>query len=478
MPGSEFAKKNMIGDMIMRHVMPGRRNNGASSKKKHKPCSTTTTTTIAEKPEIPYSESPSTPVVPGNSEEERTSSIMDIYSTAVPVQTTSGQTLVTVASSSDYRKYPEYDPYSVTPSTPNISEKRIQPVSTANDEKDLTSKPNEMLDVRIALQQPTMADDSAGNVAEMVVVKTVEKSPDGVKTATDVKPNDTINFKENPVSISSDTKTVVTPLKNEMTVQTDLRMNTKIGDKSKEISAAEKTEKPQKSANNIAATKITTIEPPRAEKKPTEKISSKTAIKPTVVESTDAATNTKKINGPVEMVAMKTMETPSFAEALKASRKPTDNTNSSIKTATAVKGTDIISSIDSSKKPTETVVSKTAENASSSAGSKGSTANKSEMPTSTKEMDIQDDKNKPNETPIDSRSTSKVTEMVAVKTMENLTTVKNVISVKEMIKPTQTPKTTHSLNSSIAMMRKVGDRKPLPSITLEVTPPEITLIKQ
>jgi hypothetical protein len=77
----------------------------------------------------------------------------------------------------------------------------------------------------------------------------------------------------------------------------------------------------------------------------------------------------------------------------------------------------------------------------------------------------------PDET-IVSRSAPKLTEMVAVKTMENpatVSTMKSVIAVKTVIKP-GTPNTTVLSNGS-SVMRKVGDRKPLPSVSLDVAPP-------
>jgi len=49
--------------------------------------------------------------------------------------------------------------------------------------------------------------------------------------------------------------------------------------------------------------------------------------------------------------------------------------------------------------------------------------------------------------------------------------VKSVISVKTVIKP-GIQKSTLSSNSS-TIMRKVGDRKPLPTITLEVATPKV-----
>lgn len=475
MPGSGFAKKNVIGDMIMRHVMPGHiRNNGAVSKKKNKKPTTDCSTTTTEKPEVPYSESSplNLPALPGNYEEELISSTSDLESSdTVPVLTTPGQTLELSAPAVDNRKYPEYDPYSVTPSTPNFAEKTFQSAAAAGNEKDVAS--NEKFDVRIAFPQPATVGDSA-NPEDMVTVKTVEKLPENAKTL-DVKPTETVGFKDNPMSVSSDTKNIVTASpNNEMAVKIDLQMNAKTGDKSKDVSTVEKSKKPQEPAENTAATKIVNAEPSQAEKKPADEMTSpKTAVKPTGVESTDTATNTKKMSEPVEMVAMKTMEKPSFAEALKASKKPTDSTNSGGKSTTVVTDAGVMSSIDSSKKTTETIITKTAENMSSSAGRKD-IVDKSGIMTSTKVVEILDDKKKTDETAVDSKSTPKVTEMIAVKTVENPTTVKNVISVKTMIKPTQTPKTALTSSSSITM-RKVGDRKPLPSMTLEITPPKVTV---
>lgn len=66
------------------------------------------------------------------------------------------------------------------------------------------------------------------------------------------------------------------------------------------------------------------------------------------------------------------------------------------------------------------------------------------------------------------------TEMVAVKMMENpvtVMTVKTVTSVKTVVK-SGTPKTAVSSNGS-SILRKVADRKPLPSMTFQVVTPKV-----
>lgn len=184
-------------------------------------------------------------------------------------------------------------------------------------------------------------------------------------------------------------------------------------------------------------------------------------------------------NGPKEMVAMKTVEKPTFAEALKAAKNPEDP---------------VYAPNDSVKSPTEMVAVKTAVaeplkpvNVEFTDAAGGETRAGS-ITTSTKVVELlQGGENAPRksagvvETVVSRRTATAAptqTEMVAVKTVENLatvTTAKTVSSVKTVMKSgnTKTIIAPSSTVGSTAAVRKVGDRRPLPSIALEVAPPKL-----
>lgn len=229
---------------------------------------------------------------------------------------------------------------------------------------------------------------------------------------------------------------------------------------------------------------------------PIEMVAMKTIEKPVdvvelaaeSVEKTDAGTasvnkpettvDTKKVNGsPVEMVTMRTVEKPTFIGALQTVRNPAGGADA----AAAETGVTVQSQAVAGKKPTELVAMKKIEKPLNNVTPFTTSTVDSRNAASTKPATTLHgtDDAKPaaaQETVIVSKTITKPIEMVAVKTVENPTTVaavlKSVLSVKAVIKPGSTPKTTHTVNGT-SIMRKVGDRKPLPSITLEVASPKV-----
>jgi len=329
------------------------------------------------------------------------------------------------------------------------------------------------------------------NITETVdVAGTVEKSTDAtilqasdiangpktdVKTIAETLPT---KFEEKPVSVSSsDVKTaaVIDVSTNDETVKVDETPPASTEDKSNdEMSTVKIVEtagiQEVKPAEMIV---IKTIEKPTEgvhhEKFVDEPAATATVGALRVNAGLDTQSNTNKNNVPAEMVAVKTVEKPTFADALKAAKNPAEVQ------ADAVKAAADAQSVDLSKNPIETVPTKTMENPPTAVRSTGTIEN-SGITTSTKLLEVQEDTKKqsiPSDENIVSRSSApKQTEMVAVKTVENSATVKSVVSVKTVIKP-GIPKTTHSANSSSLIMRKVGDRKPLPTIKLEVATPKV-----
>lgn len=227
-------------------------------------------------------------------------------------------------------------------------------------------------------------------------------------------------------------------------------------------------EQPEKSAADVAVNTQAENAKEQTADGPVEMVAMKTVEKPTVAEKT--------VEKPT--VAGKTVEKPTFSEALKSPKTPVDS-DGPVKNHVVVTEASITATVDLNRKPAQEMVAmKTVEHPASGAG----TMEKSGVSTGTKPLEVhqQVDFDK-NVTPIPiadeaivSRSAPKVTEMVAVKTMENpatTTSVKTVVSVKTMMKP-GIPKTAMSSNGS-TIMRKVGDRKPSPSVTLGVAPPKV-----
>lgn len=211
-------------------------------------------------------------------------------------------------------------------------------------------------------------------------------------------------------------------------------------------------------------------------------IGDRSAENPSASAATTAADVQENQKKPViEMVAMKTMEKPAFAEAFKAAKKPENMETAAVESAAV---TETTVSVGFDKTPTEMVALKTADAPSNAAGS-AETAVKSGVTTSSKPVEIvqTEDKSassKPSAAAavvaaefVVTRSVPKpTTEMVAVKTIDNAATVqKTVGAVKNVVKPAGNSKTTLSSTGS-STVRKVADRNPLPSMTFEVATPK------
>lgn len=504
LPGGEFRQKNALAGQVV-HQIFGRRNGAAgSSKKKHKPaavnCTPVTTpatvVTTAKPAEVPDNEYDKTPVYPADrpNKEKVPAPVSEINE---PVDT-DGKKILSY-----------YDPYSVTPNTPDIFKKNVFEVNIA------VEGSAETVQAEKPVENPAIgsADETVTKLTEMVVVKTVDRPAaaatdltttsaaadiseripmDGNKSAA----TDETNFDENPVSMLVNVKTVEKTSHAHETVKTGEMSATEDNKSSNERTVVPIADKPAvQKAENVAKfsttddakpednnkpiemvvmktiEKSTSSETLKFDKKPADAVTDKTAAVPEVaiVPATTSIDSSKK---PTEIVAMKTMEKPTFAEALKAAKTPAD--------AVAVPETDVSAATTSHefiKTSKENVALKMAEKP-SNVWSANSIEKSEGITTSTKLVEIQEMKKTPSEPTIDekvlSRAAPKLTEMVAVKTMEipaTVTTMKNVTSVKTVIK-SGTPKTTLSSNGS-SILRKVGDRKPLPSITMEIATPKV-----
>lgn len=341
-----------------------------------------------------------------------------------------------------------YDPYSVTPDTPNIFD--------------------------IGLRGGHLAETAAGH--ETVTVKTMDRPAADTTTISDAGPEGPPRIdRVKPVEVDSGVNLAVTSVQssdvntaekimdgpsktvNEFTKIADVaNLNLKTGgenDPTAEMVAVNTVQKSTEATTAGSADK--SVNTPNANNADTARVSTKTAA----------------VDKPVEMVAMKTMEKPNFAETLKVVKK-SSNAAAATKTATVAETDVTATSTDLNKKPTEMVAMKTVEKP-LNVGSTDPIGKSEGITTSTKLVEIQENKKTPSdpvETTVVSKSAQKVTELVAVKTVEipaTVTTVKSVNSVK-----TGSPKTTLSSNGS-TVLRKVGDRKPLPLITLEVAPPKV-----
>lgn len=473
------------------HQIFGRHNSVKSKKKHHKKPVNCTVQTV--KPEVPYSELPPT-YLPTSSQ-----GYEELYSTS----TSSQDKLQAVAPAAaaapvseinipvdldDQKTIVSRDRYSeaTTPSeTPNPFEKNFDsPVTPA---AGIAVNPSEMVAVK-NVEKPAAvvgATVETNNITEMVAIQTVEKAADETAlqvseiangSNTDVKTIETLstNFEEIPVSVlsSSDVKTV-DKITNDETIKVHETpaKNTNTEDKSNEITTVKIVESEKigevKPAEMIV---VKTIERP-TDGATNEELVEESAVDVSRVNGLDTQVIKKTTNEPTEIITMKTVEKPTFAEALKVVKKPVNATDAD-KTADT-QATDITTSVELSKSPIEMVAMKTMDTPQTAVGLTSS-IEKSGITTSTKLVEIQEDTKKqsiPSVENIVSRSATKQTEMVAVKTVENSTTLKSVISVKTMIKP-GIQKSSLSSNSSL-IMRKVGDRKPLPTITLEVATPKV-----
>ncbi|VVC24548.1 Hypothetical protein CINCED_3A016308 [Cinara cedri] len=470
LPGSEFAQRSaIIGDKV--HQIFGRRRNGAAdntSRSKHKKpvtCSTTTPVTPAPSEVPSYSELPSSSV-------STTTQGYDDLVASLALSTQQGlddlkpvsepfnppdlynQTELVAAVQAD-----DHDPYSVTPSTPDLTTQKVVSLET----EDVTADPAAVT----AANAVKTIDDFIDNITS-----TLNNSGIPLEDAkANVQPTNSVsnNFEENPISISSDVKTVEKATNDE-----PIQTGDTVDKPAIEKTAVKLVDKP-KEANVV---NITGVEPNfKAEEKQSEKtLENPTDEKPmetveksvqrdvAIVKITDTESKIND-NKPNELVATKTLEKPIF-EPLMTVKKTEDD-----KTAAAVSSTDQ----DSRKNPIEMIAMQTIENPSNGNAVESSAG----ITTSTKIVEIQEDKNAPRKPTVEtivSRTAPTLTEMVAVKTMENpatITTVKSVTSVKTVIKTGNTKTTSsHSSNGS-TIMRKVGDRRPLPSMTLEVAPPKV-----
>lgn len=483
LPSDELAQRAILQGNKVQHIFG--RHSGVKSKKKHhkKPANCTMATTS---PEVPYSsESPPTTVPTSSQGYEElystSSSSQDKLKDVVPVAVAAAPVFEQVnvpADIDDQTSIVNHDrnPEDTTPNATlqnNTFEENVDSTETASG--GVTVNSSEMVAVK-TVEKPATVVEQPNNITEM---KTVEKSADATISQTSEVVNDSktdekaveilpTNFEEKPVSISSDVKTV-DKITNDETIKVNetFEKNTNTEGKSNEITTVKIVETVEigevKPAEMIV---VKTIE------KPTnvvihEELIDKSAVDASRVNVLDTQVNTKTTNEPAtEMIAMKTVEKPTFSEVLKVVKKPMEATD-------AVKAADTTTTVDLSKNPTEMVAMKTIETPQTTGGLTD-TLEKSGITTSTKPVEIQEDTKKqsiPSVENIVSRSSPKQTEMVAVKTMENSTTVKSVISVKTVVKP-GIQKSTLSSNSSL-IMRKVGDRKPLPTITLEVATPKV-----
>lgn len=489
LPGDELAQRGILQGSNKMHQIFGRRH-GVKTKKKHhkKPVNCTAGTTV--NPEVPYSELPSTTNFPTSSQ-----GYEELYSTSTSSQEKLLQDVVPSAAATPVSEInvpsvpTDLDGQKIISSSDQVSaatptsafEKKDHLEETAGS---FTVSSSEMVTVK-TVEKPTAVDRAAetNNITEIVAIQTVEKSTEVTKlqaseisngSKTDVKTIETLstNFEENPVSVSSNVKTAET-ITNDEIIKVDKTpaKDSNTEDKSNEMTTAKILETVEteevKPAEMVI---IKTMEKPTDGGAIHEEFVDETVVDASRVNGLETQVNTKTTNEPTEMIAMKTLEKPTFAEALKVVKKPMDAADV-VKAANTQAGK--TTSVDLSKSPVELVAIKTMENPHSVVGPT-SAIEKSGITTSTKLVAIQEDtkiQNIPSVENIVSRSAPKQPEMVAMKTVENSSTVKSVISVKTVIKP-GIPKSTVSSNSSL-IMRKVGDRKPLPTITLEVATPKV-----
>lgn len=488
LPGDELAQRGILQGSDKMYQIFGRRQ-GVKTKKKHhkKPVNCTAGTTV--NPEVPYSELPSTTNFPTSSQ-----GYEELYSTSTSSQEkllqdvepsvaafpVSEINIPSVPTDLDGQKIILSSDQISAATSPSASEKKDHLEETAGS---VTVSSSEMIAVK-TVEKPTAVDGVAetNNITEKVTIQTVEKSTEVTKSQaseisngskTDIKTIDMLstNFEENPVSVSFNVKTVEKIINDEIVkVDKTPAKDSNTEDTSNEITTAKILETVEieevKPAEMVV---IKTMEKPTDGDAIHEEFVVETVVDASRVNGFETQVNTKTTNEPTEMIAMKTLEKPTFSEALKVVKKPMD-------AADTVKAVDTqtgkTTSVDLIKSPVELVAMKTMENPHSAVGPT-STVEKSGI-TSNKLVAIQEDtkiQNIPSIENIVSRSAPKQPEMVAMKTVENSSTVKSVISVKTVIKP-GIPKSTISSNSSL-IMRKVGDRKPLPTITLEVATPKV-----
>uniref|UniRef100_A0A2S2NHV5 Zonadhesin n=1 Tax=Schizaphis graminum TaxID=13262 RepID=A0A2S2NHV5_SCHGA len=483
LPSDELAQRGILQNSNKMYQILGRRNGVKLKKKHHKKPVNCMATTV--NPEVPYSELPSTSYLPTSSQgyEELYSvstSSQEKLQDIIPAAVASPVFEANVPTALDSLNTTSSDSYSEV-ITPSPFEKKDHLEVTSGS---VAVNSSEIVAVK-TVEKPTVVGSvvETNNNTEMVAIQTVEKSTDVTSlqasdiskgSKTDVKTIGTLstNFEENPVSVSSDVK-IVDKITNDEIIKVDdtPTKNSNTVDKSNEITTVRILEtieiKEVKPAEMIV---IKTMEKPTDGGTISEEFVDETVVDASRVNGLETQVNTKITNEPTEMVAMKTIEKPTFSEVLKVVKNPMD-------AADAVKSTDTqankTTSVDLNKSPVELVAMKTIESPHTTVRTTTS-IEKSGITTSTKLVEIQEDtkmQSRPSVENIVSRSAPKQTEMIAMKTVENSATVKSVISVKTVIKP-GIPKSTLSSNSSL-IMRKVGDRKPLPTISLEVATPKV-----
>ncbi|CAI6351860.1 unnamed protein product [Macrosiphum euphorbiae] len=477
----EFAQRAILQGNKVQQIFG--RHNGVKSKKKHHKKPVNCSTMATANPEVPYSsESPPTylPTSSQGYEELYSTSSQDTVQGGVPVAAVA-PVFENVPTDLDGQKaiesHASYSEATITPSAAqNAFEKNVDSAD------DVAVNSSEMVAMKTVEKPAVGATVETNNITEKAAIETIDKSADATTlqasseisnggSKADIKTDEILstNFEENPVSISSDVK-IIEKITNDETVKINETPEKNTEDKSYEITTVKIVETVEigevKPAEMVV---IKTIEKP-TDSAISEGIVEEPAVDASRVNVLDSQVDTKTTNEPTEMIAMKPVEKPTFSEVLKVVKKPADAADT-VKAADIQ--TSITTSVDLSKSPTEMVAMKTMENPQTAVGPTD-TIEKSGITTSTKLVEVQEDTKKQNSPSVEnivSRSAPKQTEMVAVKTMENSATVKSVISVKTVIKP-GIQKSTHSSNSSL-IMRKVGDRKPLPTITLEVATPKV-----
>lgn len=371
--------------------------------------------------------------------------------------------------------------------TPNFLEVKLYPSSTTENTAAVSAAETA---VGKTAEKPVVG--ATDSVVEMVAVKTVDKPTESsavpvtvVSTDDAAKANAAEPTTVETVSTSAEAvKPVAAPdAKAAENPAADKVVKPEAADdKSPEMTAVKTVEKPGEPEN----AKTGQAPLPAAETviaRNAEKPSDPTPAETPAVTSNAAPTNEKTSSiEPAEMIAMKTVEKPSYATTAKVAKKPPAVEASVASTTTETTLARRVST-EAGENPTEMVPMKTMEKpfAPSTVAEKsgGITASTKPVELVPERQDHQKTAAKPVEAATVPKSSSapRPVEMVAVKTMDNpaaFTTVKSVVSVRTVIKSGSgaAAKTTLSSNGS-TIMRKVGDRKPLPSVTLAVVPPAL-----
>ncbi|XP_025413362.1 endochitinase A-like [Sipha flava] len=458
LPGSElFAQRTALTPGLFKIF--GRRNGGGvggHSKKKQKNCSTTTTTTTTtstttERPEVPYGEIAPSPGSSSQGYEEVAQGPEEIAQGDVLPSVSTGPEKTAVFAEPDLNDRLVESANRKTVSTSDLL--YVTPTNVPAGDHAV-----EAGDVVAVADDKFAVSEAVTGLTEMVIVNTVEKHagsstaiPDDLdEVQADVKP---IKNEPSAVLWSPDVKTASDETKKTEETATVAAKAEEIVISSEKSNAVEKPEKHAVPTSTATGTE------------------NKSALKSTDVEKSISSADEKSggVTGadvePVEMVAMKAVAKPTSAGTSKVVPKLAAADTATKSSATGNVGVPSSDGV----VVTEMIAMKTMEKPSSAVtavdGSETGAVPTEMQPLRKKPA------GEPDET-IVSRSAPKLTEMVAVKTMENpatVSTMKSVIAVKTVIKP-GTPNTTVLSNGS-SVMRKVGDRKPLPSVSLDVAPP-------